>query len=245
MTLTQSIIDFAFRQAGPFKRKELAEHLDEKNISYANSLQKLLTRLVASGKLKRVDWGMYSISDNIKPKFNIIPNNSSKKIFESLKNRYPLVEFCVWDISCIIPFMLHVPNMSMTIIDVERTLERPFFDALQELYPQSIVLPNPGKEEFYNYGFGKNSIVVHSLITEAPIQSLGGIIVPTAEKLLVDIALNPEFDFLRGSEIYTVYENILTAFDISKSQLWRYAGRRSCEPHIRNIIKQTNLKDND
>ena len=106
-------------------------------------------------------------------------------------------------------------------------------------------MPNPGKEEFYNYGFGKNSIVVHSLITEAPIQSLGGIIVPTAEKLLVDIALNPEFDFLRGSEIYTVYENILTAFDISKSQLWRYAGRRSCEPHIRNIIKQTNLKDND
>ena len=104
--------------------------------------------------------------------------------------------------------MLHVPNMSMTIIDVERTLERPFFDALQELYPQSIVLPNPGKEEFYNIGFGKNSIVVHSLITEAPIQSLGGIIVPTAEKLFVDIALNPNLIFTWIRNIHGL-ENIL------------------------------------
>ena len=37
-----------------------------------------------------------------------------------LKKRYPLADFCIWDAASVIPFMLHVPNIKMIIIDVER-----------------------------------------------------------------------------------------------------------------------------
>jgi len=39
-----------------------------------------------------------------------------------LKKRYPLADFCIWDAASVIPFMLHVPNIKMIIVDVERLL---------------------------------------------------------------------------------------------------------------------------
>ncbi len=104
---------------------------------------------MATGRLVKIGWGEYAIPEGTKPRFLVRPREEALGIGRALKERYPLVDFCIWDSFCVVPFMLHVPNVNITVVDVERDLESTFFDALKEMYPGHSVLPHPTKEEFY------------------------------------------------------------------------------------------------
>ena len=54
-----------------------------------------------------------------------------------------------------------------------------------------------------------------------------------AEKVLVDIAINPEFDYLQGSEVFTIFEHAFRSCSISRPSLLRYARRRGSTGIIR------------
>ena len=162
-----------------------------------------------------------------------------------LKKRYPLADFCIWDAASVIPFMLHVPNIKMIIVDVEHLLKQSFLDVIREKYSNIIVLPNPTKEEFIKFGSTKDTIVLHTLTTEVPIDTFEGLPVPTAEKLSVDIVLNPEFEFLQGSELSRIYQEVFSDYNISRSRPIRYARRRYCEDKIQHILDRINLQNHD
>lgn len=236
MTITDHIVYYAALQRGPFRRKDLSAWLGEKSIPVGSGLQTQLDRLVASGRLIKTGWGKYRLSDSAKPRLQLALKPETKELAQYLKKRYPLADFCVWDAASVIPFMLHVPNIKMVIVDVERLLEQSFPDAIREKYPNMMVLPNPTKEEFIKFGSTRDCIILHTLTTEAPIDTFEGLSVPTAEKMLVDIFLNPEFEFLRGSELTRIYQEVFSDFDISRSRLLRYARRRYCEEKIQHLI---------
>lgn len=245
MTTTERIIQYATLQQGPFQKKDLAAWLNGGNASSSASLQKQLERLVASGKLCKVDWGTYQLNTVIKPRLFLTLKPETIEMGSYLKQRYPLVDFCIWDAASVIPFMLHVPNIKMTVVDVERLLEQSFPDAIREKYPSVMVLPNPTLEEFIKFGSTKDCIVLHTLTTESPLETFEGLPVPQAEKMLVDIVLNPEFDFLRGSELSHIYREAFADYDISSNRLLRYARRRGCEEEIKRIIDRIKTRNDD
>ena len=245
MTTTDYIVQYAAQQRGAFRKKDLAAWLKSMGAPVGSGLQTQLERLVASGRLVKSGWGEYQLSDNAKPRLQLTLKTETKELAQYLKKRYPLADFCIWDAASVIPFMLHVPNIKMIIVDVERLLEQSFPDAIREKYPSMIVLPNPTKEEFIKFGSTKDTIVLHTLTTEAPIDTFEGLPVPTAEKLLVDIVLNPEFEFLQGSELTRIYQEAFSGYNISRSRLIRYARRRYCEDKILNILDRINPQNND
>ena len=245
MAVTENIISFAAQQGGAFKKKDLLEALRSDAAVGDASLSAILSRMVATGRLVKTGWGEYALSESSKPRFMVRPREEALGIGQALKERYPLVNFCVWDSFCVVPFTLHVPNVNITVVDVERDMESTFFEALKEMFPRHSVLPHPAKEEFYTYGDGKDSIVIHPLCTESPLASFTGLCVPMAEKVLVDIAVNPEFDYLQGSEVFTIYENIFRIFSVSRSALLRYARRRGRTLDIQMILSNLDLQDND
>jgi hypothetical protein len=245
MTVTETIISFAVQQGGSFKKKDLLEALRSDATVNDASLSAILGRMVATGRLLKIGWGEYALPEGVKPRFLVRPREEALSIGRELKERYPLVNFCVWDSFCVVQFMLHVPNVNITVVDVERDVESTFFDALKEMFPQYSVLPHPSKEEFYTYGDGKDSIVIHPLYTESPLESFAGLRVPMAEKVLVDIAANPEFDYLQGSEVFTIYENAFRSCSVSRSALLRYARRRGCTSPIQKILSNIDLPDHD
>lgn len=245
MTITDHIVYYAALQRGPFRRRDLSAWLNEKSIPVGSGLQTQLERLLATGRLIKTGWGEYQLSENTKPRLQLTLKPETKEMAQYLKKRYPLANFCIWDAAIVIPFMLHVPNIKMVIVDVERLLEQSFPDAIREKYPNVMVLPNPTNEEFVKFGNTRDCIVLHTLTTEAPIDTFEGLTVPTAEKMLVDIILNPEFDFLRGSEIYQIYREAFSDFDISRSRLLRYARRRYCEEKIQHLLDRINLQSHD
>ena len=229
MTTTDYIVQYAVRQRGPFKKKELVAWLEGIGVTVGAGLQTQLDRLVATERLAKCGWGEYQLKEGVKPRLQLTLKPETREIAQYLKKRYPLADFCIWDAASVIPFMLHVPNIRMIILDVERLLEQSFPDAVREAYPHMMVLPNPTQEEFIKFGSTKNCIVIHTLTTEAPP-------VPTAEKMLVDIVLNPEFEFLHGSELPRVYQEVFSEYDISRSRLLRYARRRYCEDKIQHLL---------
>lgn len=245
MPITESIISFAAQQGGSFRKKALLEALRSNATVNDASLSAILGRMVATGRLLKTGWGEYALPEGTKPRFLVRPKEEALGIGRALKDRYPLVNFCVWDSFCVVPFMLHVPNVNITVVDVERDVESTFFDALKEMFTQYSVLPHPTKEEFYTYGDGKDSIVIHPLYTESPLESFAGLRVPMAEKVLVDIAVNPEFDFLQGSEVFTIFENAFRICSVSRSALLRYARRRGCTSLIQKVLSNTDLPDHD
>lgn len=245
MTTTERIIQYATLQQGPFQKKDLAAWLSASGDSSMTSLQKQLERLVASGRLTKTGWGSYQLSTGSKPRYFLTLKPQTQEMGAYLRQRYPLADFCIWDASSVIPFMLHVPNINMVIVDVERYLEGSFPDALREKYPTLPVLPNPSREEFFKFGSTSGCIVLHTLTTESPLDSFEGIPVPQAEKMLVDIVLNPEFDFLQGSELTRVYREALTTYDISRPRLLRYAQRRGCVDKIQQLTDRTKSTNHD
>jgi hypothetical protein len=245
MAVTDSIISFAVQKGGSFKKKDLLEALRTDAAVNDASLSAILGRMVATGRLVKTGWGEYALPEGTKPRFLVRPREEALVIGQALHERYPLVDFCIWDSFCVVPFMLHVPNVNITVVDVERDMESTFFDALKEMFPQYSVLPHPTKEEFYTYGDGKDSIVIHPLYTESRLEAFAGLRVPMAEKVLVDIAVNPEFDYLQGSEVYTIYENAFRSCSISRSALLRYARRRSCTLAIQIILSHVDQQDHD
>lgn len=245
MTITDYIVQYAARQRGPFRRKDLAAWLESIGTPVGTGLQTRLERLISSGRLVKSGWGQYQLSDNARPRLQLSLKPETKEMALYLKERYPLADFCIWDAACVIPFMLHVPNIKMIIVDVERLLEQSFPDAIREKYPNRIVLPNPTREEFIKFGSTKDTIILHTLTTEAPLDTFEGLPVPTAEKLLVDIVINPEFEFLQGSELTRIYQEAFSDFSISRSRLIRYARRRYCEEKIQHILDRINPQNHD
>lgn len=245
MPLTENIIHFAAQQGGSFKRKELLEALRMDASVNEASLSALLGRLVATGRILKTGWGEYALPEGIKPRFLVKPRNEALGIGKALKESYPFVDYCVWDSFCVVPFMLHIPNVNITVVDVERDMEATFFDALKEMFPQYSILPHPTKEEFYTYGDGKDCIVIHPLYTESPLETFRGLRVPLAEKVLVDIAINPEFDYLQGSELFTIFEHVIRSCSISRSTMLRYARRRGSTDIIQKVLSNIDLPDHD
>lgn len=245
MQVSDNILSFATIHHGPFKKNELVEHLRTNNEINDASLNTLLARLVSTGRLIKVGWGEYALPKEGRYKWVLLPQPDTADLARNLKTRYPLADFCVWDAGCVVPFMLHIPNIKMTIIDVERFLLQTFFDAIREMRPDVAVLLSPTKEDYYKYGSGRDCIVVNPLFTESPLENAEGITVPASEKVLVDIAVNPEFDYLQGSEVFTIYENVLNDCYISLPKLQRYARRRRELTTVQTILSNINLLNND
>lgn len=175
----------------------------------------------------------------------LLPRPDTADLARKIKKRYPLADFCIWDAGSVAPFMLHVPNVKMTIVDVERFLLPSFFDAIKEMCPDQAVLLNPTEDEYYKYGSHRASIVVNPLYTESPLEIVDGIVVPTAEKVLVDIVANPEFFYLQGSEATTIYSNVLRDCHISIPRLKRYARRRRCIDEVEKRLRNIDQLNND
>ena len=75
------------------------------------------------------------------------------------------------------------------------------------------------------------------LISESPIQENSSVLVPTLEKLLVDLQKDQDFFYLQEAEGENIFRNALSLYTINESRLLRYASRRGIRSEIETIIK--------
>lgn len=242
MTAVNQIIDIAKKQDGIFTRKDLLNVVRSgmKNIS-EGSLVVLLNRMIAENKIIRVSYGKYKLNVDLKHEFLYEPNEFMLSLNKHIKEKFPFIDYCIWQPSVFASMMLHVPAVRTTLVDVEREAMESVFMSLQNVESEIPIFLNPSQEDVDRYITNRDLIIVRPLVKEAPLDVINGCPVPTLEKMLVDAISDKELQHLQGNELYTIYSNAFSDYAIKKTRLLRYAARRNRKQKVEQIINTINI----
>ena len=215
-------------RSGIFTRKDLLNVVRSgmKNIS-EGSLVVLLNRMIAENKIIRVSYGKYKLNEDLKHEFLYEPNEFMLSLNKHIKEKFPFIDYCIWQPSVFASMMLHVPAVRTTLVDVEREAMESVFMSLQNVESEIPIFLNPSQEDVDRYITNRDLIIVRPLVKEAPLDVINGCPVPTLEKMLVDAISDKELQHLQGNELYTIYSNAFSDYAIKKTRLLRYAARRN------------------
>ncbi|MCS2301910.1 hypothetical protein NXX23_02770 [Bacteroides ovatus] len=211
-----------------------------KNIS-EGSLVVLLNRMLAENKIIRVSYGKYKLNEDLKYDFLYKPSEFMLSLNRHIKEKFPFTDYCIWQPSIFASMMLHVPAVRTTLVDVEREAMESVFMSLQNMEFAIPVFLNPKQEDADRYITNRDMIIVRPLVKEAPIDIIDGCPVPTLEKMLVDAISDKELQHLQGNELYTIYSNAFSDYEIKMPRLLRYAARRNRKQKVEQIINTINI----
>jgi hypothetical protein len=240
MVTTNDILNFAFTHK-VFTRRELITNLKSENqIGSPGTLSEQLNRLLKSGQLIRIERGVYKLPDDARKDFSVICTEDMRRINQQIKTQFPFVDYCLWSVSTLMPYMHHIPNLNLLFVDVEREVAESFFNLLNADSNKRVFLM-PTLTDFERYISTNDAIIIRPLISESPLQLVEGINTPTLEKILVDIVGDIEFYFLQGSEINYVYTTIFESHSVNKNKLLRYATRRGRKDEVEQLLNANKL----
>lgn len=224
-------------QRGAFQRKDLLRDIVNKHTDIKERAVDLqISRLVASGILLRKGRGEYLLAENSLPEFVYKPSETEKAIFLELRKQFPFLDMCIWSPRVLSFFMIHVPNIGYTFVDVEKEGMESVFHALQNMNLSRNILFAPSVKDCERYLTGTDAIVVRQLIGQSPLTEVDGSTVPRIEKILVDAIGDNEMQFAGGSEIYNIYEYVRERNNVNMSKLMRYASRRNRKEKVEQIF---------
>ena len=180
--------------------------------------------MTQKGVLKRIGRGKFLLSD----KKEFIPDIPSKLevLNNKIKKQFPFLNFCLWSSAVFNEFMLHQPGKFYFIVEVEKDATESVFYFLKE--KNYSVFVNPTRELLNLYvPDEKETWIVKSLVTEAPVQHISGIPTTTIEKLLVDLYCDAIIlDAQQGFEKDRIFNNAFEKYVINENKMLRYAARR-------------------
>ena len=236
---SQGIMEFAGMHPY-FGLQDLYAHLDGEADISRQTISWYLTKLIESGQLRRIGHGKYSKAD--KQQFDIVPTEEQRSLNEMLKQHWPYAHFCIYNGDVISPLQHLLSANNITYIETEREATSAVFNHLRDEGRTAYLRPT--RELMYNYiDLSQPAIFVKPLITESPVQESNGVLVPTLEKLLVDLQKDADFFYLQEAEGVNIFRNALSLYTINESRLLRYASRRGLRKEIETIIKSINSND--
>lgn len=236
--ITISILDYA-EKYGNFSIEDLFAYLHERIGINRSSLSWYLFKLVDDNALVRTGRGMYG--KVTKQTFSPNPTDEVKEVHELLQAHFPFAKFCVYHGEIIAPLLHHLASNRIIYVETERDTAETVFNFLKgegrEVYLR------PDKNMIYRYvDMDGGALFVKNLVSEAPLQKVSGVPMPTLEKLLVDILRDSDFFYLQGAESERIVENAFNLYAINRSRLFRYAGRRKVKEELSSILNNLNVQ---
>lgn len=134
--------------------------------------------------------------------------------------------------------MIHQPGRFFILIEVEKETTEPVFYFLKE--NKSNVFLEPSAEMINRYAINdKETVIIKSLVSEAPLQKMKGVTTITIEKLLVDIFSDTIlFSAQQGSEMQHIFTEAFSKYTIHESRMLRYANRRRKKAEFNNYLNK-------
>ena len=224
MTVADQIIEYA-TQHESFGVDEIIAEYDGIN---RTTMLCMLSRLVGEGELVRKTRGVYS-KPTPSSSFHVVLKEQEEAICNLIRKALPLISYCIYNGETLAPLQHHVFQNNATYIEVERDAVETVFHICKDNDFESY--KSPTKEMTRDYiDLGKAVVIIKPLVSESPLTQNNGIMVPTLEKLLVDLCKDEDFFFLQGIEETYIMENARSLYDINESRLKRYAKRRNIDP---------------
>ena len=198
-------------------------------------------KLVDNGIIQRIGRGKYKLGKQ--KEFKPLVSEDTQNLYLKLKEEFPFLDISIWSTKWIAQWMLHIPNNYETIIEVEKGSEENVFYFLSDI--RDNVFLNPSKDILDKYANRNESIVIiKNLITDAPLQNIEQVKIPSIEKILVDLILDAElYAAYQDRDLDSIIENTFQYNTIKKDTLLRYADRRRKKPYIKARIYKKIMND--
>ena len=133
------------------------------------------------------------------------PVKEVKEIYKLLQANFPFAKFCVYQGEIIAPLQHHLLSNRIIYVETNRDSTETVFNFLKGKQRNAYLRPD--KKMIYRYvDLESRVFFVKNLISEAPLQKVSGVPMPTLEKLLVDILRDVDFFYLQGSESHRIIE---------------------------------------
>lgn len=235
---TTFILDYAAIHR-KFSIKDLFAYLHERIGINRSSLSWYLFKLVNENLLVRTGRGMYT--QVTKEAFAPKPTEEVKEVYNLLQANFPFAKFCVYQGEIIAPLLHHLSSNRVIYVETDRDSAETVFNFLKD--GNRDVYLRPDKEMIYRYvDMDSHVYFVKNLVSEAPLQKISGVLMPTLEKLIVDILRDTDFFYLQGSESDRIIENAFNLYAVNQSRLFRYAGRRKVKEELSSILENLNIQ---
>ncbi len=217
-----------------FSLKQFKTFLKRQNYKYSDaSIKKYLKELIDEKNIFSAGRGFYSKIPN---EF-IIDASSINSLIETVRQKFPLLEFSLWSTKQINFAFHHTQNKFFTFIYADKDSLIYLRDFLID-QDYSVFL-NPIKSDLVKTSFNnENSLVLRNYI----IHSLSNSNISPIEKILVDLFLETDrINIIDISEYSRIFEYFLTNYCLNLSALLDYAERRKNLTKIKQFLtKYTN-----
>ena len=202
-----------------------------------NTVYQYLSILTKEKKLVRMAKGEYALPAS-KRVFEYVPSKAVERLYAKLKRILPYTDFCVYDGSIFVPFQHHVATNRAIYVETNREAVDTVFAQLKNV--RKNVYKQPGASFMYDYvNLQKPCVIIKAFVTESPVAECNGVVVPTLEKLLVDMQKDADFDYMRGVEGTYMFQTAMEQYVVNIPRLFRYAKRRNAYERIKQIVEQT------
>ena len=208
-----------------FTLDDLWTWLSAMGLTTRSTMSCMLSRMVNKKELVRIARGVYASAEH-KNLFTFELTSEEQNLARNLKERFPFAPVCIYNGKSLAPLQHHMSGNTMTYVETDRQAMESIFEYIKEQSGKEVWLM-PDADMVYRYiDLEKGGIIVKPLVTEAPLQTMEGVTVPTLEKLLVDINKDPDFSYLQGAEAERMMANAKALYIINATRLRRYAKRR-------------------
>ncbi|MHB1922979.1 MAG: DUF6577 family protein [Chitinophagaceae bacterium] len=146
------------------------------------------------------------------------------KILVTTFNQLPYI---IWTTSWIGEFTELQAISSILILETHKSsVESVFFYLKDHGYKNIFIKPDKSVMENYVSEL-KESIIIKPMVTRSPTMEINRVIIPTLEKILVDLFCDEKIFFaFQGKQLVKIYQMAFEKYSINYSILYNYAKRR-------------------
>lgn len=234
--ITGKVIDY-FKDKPFFTRLDLLNFFqkyepDIKKTTFEGRLYQLKAKRIIS------PIGRKRFSLSYKPRFLPVLENRQKDVFSRVEKQFPDVRCCIWSTKWMNDFMLHQPGRFINVLEVGDEAAEIVFHFLQDNNIRNLYF-QPGTKEIEKYILENyDSVVVKSLVTKSPLETVTNVKVPAIEKILVDIFIdNDLYIVFQGSELSFIFNSVYNKYEINFTKLFHYAKRRGKAGELSSFLK--------
>lgn len=204
-----------------------------------NTINMYLSKLKKEGVINTPSRGIYELDRS--PLFQPKISNNLKKIYNKVKQEFPYITFCVWESIWLNDLMRHQLFKHYLIVEVEKDASESVFNFLSKTSKNVFLNPDMKIFDLYIHGLDE-AIIVKKIVSEAPLMEIQDVVVPTLEKLLVDMLIDINLFSAQQGETEFIMKSAMDRFTINELKMRRYALRRNREIEMENLINISSAK---
>lgn len=233
ITLENRLVNY-FEGKSNLSKDELIQAILRDHPSWtASTVNVYLSKLKKAGKINNPSRGTYTLS--LKKAFQPEIKSPLKKTYNKIRSEFPDINCCVWETTWINNLMRCQLFKQYIVVEVEKDAMGQVFNRIIDLSRNVFLNPDTNVFDYYIANVNE-AIIIKPLVSEAPLDNEKKIIVPTLEKLLVDMLIDTELFSDQQGKLCEIYSNAFAKYSINVAKMKRYALRRNRELELLNLI---------